>query len=373
MSVDKKPEICAGQRFEPDGKSKGCILCADRDGAVLRAECSVVSKSLEYTAVAAMSVQTIREQVEQAEFDLLLTDVLFDDGSGIPLIRDLRRQYPEMPTVIVSSRVVSDDALREMDVCDYLMKPYSPQNLAPALSSGAAWRSNYLAAKLKGQAVAYMQGIIDAYKGDVRRAMAASGRRTEFLQEFLGSGIMFPSPFFYFAHAVLPVMFFREGQKLFDRAGAEGVKVFERAWDLVCSANGDEKTFLDGWSVDLVAQSTPLRGLLLQMPQPMEWNDPFMLAMVIDEREEGSSIKRYFTLEDDTTSSSGKPVLRESSVGNGYEAQSLATCPAEAKAFLGMVIQAVREVPPPIEGEPGDEPPYAPYIFGGLYRDHSSG
>lgn len=81
-------------------------------------------------------------------YDLVLLDLLLPRLDGLQVLRELQRQRPELPVLILSARTDLPTKLRgfELGACDYLPKPFSLDELlarvrahlrrSPALDAG---------------------------------------------------------------------------------------------------------------------------------------------------------------------------------------------------------------------------------------------
>lgn len=66
-----------------------------------------------------------RERLSQGGFDLCLTDMRLPDGDGLDLVRDIQRQYPELPVAVITahgSMETAVDALKA-GAFDFVAKP----------------------------------------------------------------------------------------------------------------------------------------------------------------------------------------------------------------------------------------------------------
>jgi len=71
------------------------------------------------------------ETLEQNTFDLVLTDIVMQDGNGITLLERIRAQQPNIPVVMVTAIhdiSVAIDAMRR-GAYDYLLKPFEREHL----------------------------------------------------------------------------------------------------------------------------------------------------------------------------------------------------------------------------------------------------
>jgi DNA-binding response OmpR family regulator len=66
-------------------------------------------------------------QASKRHYDLVILDLLLPKLDGLAVLRELQRQQPELPVVIVSARSDLETKLRGFDLgaCDYLSKPFS--------------------------------------------------------------------------------------------------------------------------------------------------------------------------------------------------------------------------------------------------------
>jgi DNA-binding response OmpR family regulator len=67
------------------------------------------------------------KQAIRAPYDLVILDLLLPKLDGLAVLRELQRERPDLPVVIVSARSDLETKLRGFDLgaCDYLSKPFS--------------------------------------------------------------------------------------------------------------------------------------------------------------------------------------------------------------------------------------------------------
>ncbi|MGA3263528.1 MAG: HD domain-containing phosphohydrolase [Terracidiphilus sp.] len=130
------PEPTANQRAEADARAEerrrkaARILVVD-DEAHVR---SMIGSSLErqgYDVQLASSGNEALEMLEQNAFDLVLADIVMQDGNGIALLDRVHGQQPQLPVVMVSAVHdigVAIDAMRR-GAYDYLLKPFEREHL----------------------------------------------------------------------------------------------------------------------------------------------------------------------------------------------------------------------------------------------------
>ena len=123
-------------RVEGDARAAGRlrrparILVVD-DEAHVR---SMIGATLErhgYDVQLATSGRDAFEALEQNTFDLVLTDIVMQDGNGITLLERIHAQHPNLPVVMVTAIhdiSVAIDTMRR-GAYDYLLKPFEPEQL----------------------------------------------------------------------------------------------------------------------------------------------------------------------------------------------------------------------------------------------------
>jgi len=122
MSTDEQTRV----RLRPTAR----ILVVD-DEAPVR---SMIGATLErhgYEVELAMSGSQAVEHLGQASFDLVLTDIVMQDGSGIALLERIHAEQPNLPVVMVSAIhdiSVAIDSMRR-GAYDYLLKPFEREHL----------------------------------------------------------------------------------------------------------------------------------------------------------------------------------------------------------------------------------------------------
>ena len=75
-------------------------------------------------------------------FDVMLTDVMLQDGDGLASIDAVRRAAPEMPVIVLSAQNTLDTAVRasDSDAFEYFPKPFDLDELMQAVAQAVANR-----------------------------------------------------------------------------------------------------------------------------------------------------------------------------------------------------------------------------------------
>ena len=90
-----------------------------------------------YRCEQAGSVELGSEKVNLYEYDCMLVDIGLPDGSGLSLIKELKRIHPETGIIIISAKNSMDDKISGLDMGadDYLTKPFHLPELNSRIKS----------------------------------------------------------------------------------------------------------------------------------------------------------------------------------------------------------------------------------------------
>lgn len=114
------------------------ILIVDDESAIARLLVRILQRS-GYSCSSASSAPEAQELMREQEYDVVLTDMDMPGGSGLELISRLKRDYPDVATMMVTGL---DDPLLayaalEVGAYGYILKPFEPNeviiNVANAL------------------------------------------------------------------------------------------------------------------------------------------------------------------------------------------------------------------------------------------------
>ena len=124
--------------------SKATILVVDDQDSIRH----FVSKALEdegYGVRTAESVRETRQAIEQDMPDMLLLDLKLPDGTGLELLREVKRLQPEVPIILMTAFGEVETAVEAMSAGAYwfVKKPFQNEELlalvARALESQRLW------------------------------------------------------------------------------------------------------------------------------------------------------------------------------------------------------------------------------------------
>src|SRR5215468_6178036 len=110
--------------------SKGSILVVD-DESEIREGLELLLKTEGYQVSMADTGQSGMSRLGEQPYDLLLLDVSLPDRNGIDLLRDIRRQDPHLPIVLITAygSIEMARAAFKSGAMDYITKPWSNDEL----------------------------------------------------------------------------------------------------------------------------------------------------------------------------------------------------------------------------------------------------
>jgi DNA-binding response OmpR family regulator len=141
------------------------VLVVDDDGVFRKELCDLLEDE-HHVATPAGSVRKAVEELEQVEFDVILTDLKMPKQSGMELLREARHRWPRTLVVMLTGFANVETAMEAMKLgaFDYLRKPFRAEQLRETLRLVALERE--------------FESPPEAYRDPARMAksMAASGQ-----------------------------------------------------------------------------------------------------------------------------------------------------------------------------------------------------
>jgi len=110
--------------------SKGSILVID-DESEIREGLELLLKTEGYVVASAETASLGLSRLEERPFDLMLLDVSLPDRNGIELLKDVHRQDPQLPIVLITAygSIEMARAAFKSGAMDYITKPWSNDEL----------------------------------------------------------------------------------------------------------------------------------------------------------------------------------------------------------------------------------------------------
>lgn len=113
------------------------VLVVD-DEADLRELLVITLGRMKLKATAAESLGAAKEKLENAQFDLCLTDMNLGDGTGLELLKHISQHCPEMPTAVITAygnMETATDAMK-LGAYDFISKPVALDRLRQLIEDG---------------------------------------------------------------------------------------------------------------------------------------------------------------------------------------------------------------------------------------------
>ncbi len=110
--------------------SKGSILVVD-DESEIREGLELLLKTEGYAVSSAETALLGLSRLEERPFDLMLLDVSLPDRNGIEMLKDVHRQDPHLPIVLITAygSIEMARAAFKSGAMDYITKPWSNDEL----------------------------------------------------------------------------------------------------------------------------------------------------------------------------------------------------------------------------------------------------
>jgi two-component system response regulator HydG len=115
------------------------ILIADDEPLYLRTTAELLRKA-GYTCVCAADGGAALKALEQEPFDLILSDLNMPGNLKLELLREGRRQWPEIPLIVVTGAPSLPTAIESvrLGIADYLLKPVKYEDLLSSVRRALA-------------------------------------------------------------------------------------------------------------------------------------------------------------------------------------------------------------------------------------------
>src|SRR5262252_5614738 len=120
----------SSRRSGKQSMSKGSILVVD-DESEIREGLELLLKTEGYQVASAETASSGLSRLEERPFDLMLLDVSLPDRNGIDMLKDVHRQDPHLPIVLITAygSIEMARAAFKSGAMDYITKPWSNDEL----------------------------------------------------------------------------------------------------------------------------------------------------------------------------------------------------------------------------------------------------
>nr|WP_298927909.1 sigma-54 dependent transcriptional regulator [uncultured Erythrobacter sp.] len=125
-------------------KAGNTILLVEDDHAIA----TVMMAALEDEGFAIEHCVSMRERdqwLQRQRFDVMLTDVMLEDGDGLASMDAVRTIAPDMPVIVLSAQNTLDTAVRasDSDVFEYFPKPFDLDEVVQAVQQACGARGGH--------------------------------------------------------------------------------------------------------------------------------------------------------------------------------------------------------------------------------------
>ena len=109
---------------------KPSILIVDDEESILISLASILKKESYRTKTASNGLIALN-MLQKAHYDLILTDIMMDDMTGIELLKKTKESFPEIAVLLMTGYANLDTAIEavRLGASDYLIKPCSKKTI----------------------------------------------------------------------------------------------------------------------------------------------------------------------------------------------------------------------------------------------------
>jgi signal transduction histidine kinase/DNA-binding response OmpR family regulator len=117
------------------------LLIVDDEAALMHALCNTLEMK-GYRTTGFTSARRALAELEQSQFDLLITDLMMPEMDGIELLRAARQIDRDLAGIVMTGHGTIDTAVKALQAgaLDYVLKPFRLDNLMPVLTRALATR-----------------------------------------------------------------------------------------------------------------------------------------------------------------------------------------------------------------------------------------
>src|SRR3984893_17724034 len=110
------------------------ILIVD-DEPSIRETCAEVARQAGMKAIPVSSAEEALEVLEHTAVDIVLTDLMLQQTSGLDLLRRVHDTYPKLPVIVLTQYGTIDSAVTatRLGAIDYVTKPFRIEELRTRL------------------------------------------------------------------------------------------------------------------------------------------------------------------------------------------------------------------------------------------------
>lgn len=116
--------------------AKARVLVIDDDQIVLDSISQILTDE-DYDVDVTLRGREGRDRAIRKHYDIVLTDIRMPDIGGIRVLRDIRRERPALPVVIITGYATAPSTVMAMNLgaADFIEKPFEPEELLKKVAS----------------------------------------------------------------------------------------------------------------------------------------------------------------------------------------------------------------------------------------------
>lgn len=115
------------------------IMVIDDDQIILDSVKKILSSG-DFEVHTSLSSKGGLERVLKEEFSLVLSDIRMPEIGGMKVLREIKKEKPDLPVIIITGYSSVDTAVQSMKLgaADYVEKPFSPDDLLARIEKASA-------------------------------------------------------------------------------------------------------------------------------------------------------------------------------------------------------------------------------------------
>lgn len=117
-------------------QKKQQVLIVEDEESILEL-CTRILTQAGYGVEKAANYREAMEQAHSKKFDLVISDIKMPGKSGLDLLKDLRKEKPGLPSVIITGHGTMDAAMEslKLGVGGFVVKPFTSEELMAAIKN----------------------------------------------------------------------------------------------------------------------------------------------------------------------------------------------------------------------------------------------
>jgi DNA-binding NtrC family response regulator len=121
----------------------GKILIVDDELDILELLEMIIAERTPHQVVTTNNPLEVPQLLKENSFDLLITDLRMPGLSGMDLIREARKHFPDMPVIVITAYGSSQSAEESITegAYDYITKPFRKDHIIITINRAMEWHA----------------------------------------------------------------------------------------------------------------------------------------------------------------------------------------------------------------------------------------